>query len=486
MAASKPKTHNRQRTQIYEGILYKQGVYNKAWKERFFVLYSDRTLCYFKSEEAWDKGQAAIATIDLSLTRSIAPTDKKPLGSAAPAKPKEKSKEKKKRKRSLSRKWSIDLGALFGGGAKHGEGDESDEEKDGEIAFIELVLAQQFCFELVQAKRTYQLCTDDASALNAWLSKLEAVAFGRKVYAGWLLKQSERSKAWERRWFVLFDTLEMRYYDDATRSTSRGMAVLTQLRKVSQVEEARAAKKYKQSAVLRLDFKQRTLVLSCAPSDDRRIWFAQLCRLVPMMWVDAVYDDFLFRYDEQAGRWSRRWYLLTRSELLEFGGMDSCDEYARHGWLDAKEHAKAANKLVLDRIPLSSDFTAKSVQKIRPGSKLQKKLIKECIFIVHSQALGKLFFATEQSNQLNRWFKKIRSLAGDAGRKKENSRSATTDYMCGGDSSLGDSQLAPQSKGKGKLLRMLREVEADLALCAKDVKFVKKCWEQNNADSDEE
>ena len=80
------------------------------------------------------------------------------------------------------------------------------------------MLSQQFCFEIVQAKRTYTLCTDDSSALSTWLSKLESVAFGRRVYAGWLLKQSERSKAWERRWFVLYDTLEMRYYDDASRA----------------------------------------------------------------------------------------------------------------------------------------------------------------------------------------------------------------------------------------------------------------------------
>jgi len=493
------------RTQIYEGILYKQNKSSSAWKERFFVLYSDRTLSYFKSESAWDKGRAAISTIDLSTVRSISQSEHKSAQTPEPTS-KSKSKEKKKRKRSLSRKWSIDLGALFGGGNKNGEnGDESDDEKDGEIAFIELVLSRQLCIEIVQAKRTYTLCTDDASALSSWLSKLESVAFGKRVFAGWLLKQSERSKAWERRWFCLYDTLEMRYYDDASRAVSRGLAVLTQLRKISQVEEARAQKKYKQQSVLKLEFKQRTLLLSCSVSDDRRIWFDQICRLVPgcrYIGGRAVYDDFLFRYDEANGRWSRRWYLLTRDELMEFGDMEACDELGRHGWWDAKEYAKVSRKLVTDKIAWEAPLDAKSVQKIRPGSKLQKKLVKECIFIVHSAKLGKLFFATEQSNQLNRWFKKIRSLAGDEGqRKKRGSRSEisrSSQVMDSGSasrggSSLGDSKLSEgtQTSGKGgggkrELLRMLREVEADLNECGKDVKYIKKCWEQNNAESDEE
>jgi len=270
--------------------------------------------------------------------------------------------------------------------------------------------------------------------------------------------------------------------------------------------------------VLKLEFKQRTLLLSCSVSDDRRVWFDQICRLVPncrYVGGRAVYDDFLFRYDEENGRWSRRWYLLTSNALMEFRDMDACDEYGRHGWWDAKEHERASRKLVLDRIALESPLDAKSVQKIRPGSKLQKKLVKECIFIVHSAKLGKLFFATEQSNQLNRWFKKIRSLAGDEGLRKnakrgnangressavsrsEISRSSqvhshsmdggVTPRTGTGSSSLGDSKLS-ETKGGGKreLLRMLREVEADLAECGKDVKYIKKMWEQNNAESDEE
>ena len=256
---------NEQKTQIYEGILYKQGKINTAWKERFFVLYSDRTLAYFKSEEAWDKGKPLISYIDLSLTRSIAPTNKKVNNAESVEK---QMKKVKSRRGSLSRKWSIDFGAIFSNKSGKDE-QESDDENDGEIAFIELVLNKQFTFEIVQAKRTYNLCTDDPTKFNKWLNKLEVTTFGKKIYKGWLLKQSERNKKWDKRWFIIYDTKEMRYYDDATRAISRGMAVLSQLKKITKMDDEKAKKKFKQTNVLKLEFKQRTLLLSCSPSDDR-------------------------------------------------------------------------------------------------------------------------------------------------------------------------------------------------------------------------
>ena len=259
-----------QKTQIFEGILYKQGQHNKAWKQRFFVLYSDRTLAYFKDEKAWDKGKSQISYIDLQQVRSIAQINLAPPESKAESIEKAKKKEKKKRKRSLSRKWSIDFSAIFSNkGAADMEEEESDTDNNGEIAFIELVLGKVYSFEIVQAKRTYVLCIDDVNKYNKWMNRLEIVTFGKKLYKGWMLKQSDRNKKWDKRWFIIYDTQEMRYYDDASRAVSRGMAVLTQLKKITKMDDEKAKKKYKESNVLKLEYKQRTLLLSCSPSDDR-------------------------------------------------------------------------------------------------------------------------------------------------------------------------------------------------------------------------
>lgn len=227
-------------------------------------------------------------------------------------------------------------------------------------------------------------------------------------------------------------------------------------------------------------------------------------------YVDAIYDDYLYQYDEEKQKWKKYWFLLDKKCLLKFRDMDNCDEYCKHGYFDEKEHKKVFNRFVLNRISLQP-FDPKNVQKIRPGSNLQKKLIKDCIFIIHSKELGKLFFATEQSSQLNRWFKKIRSLAGDNGvRKKSKSAISTmTDSNLGDErdsnfgenlsvagggtkgghsrrsSSRGNNDIK-RSKNQDKILKMLRELEQDLGECKKNIKYVKKCWEKNNEEGDDE
>ena len=241
----------------------------------------------------------------------------------------------------------------------------------------------------------------------------------------------------------------------------------------------------------------------------QRIWFDKICRVVGngAHFVDAIYDDYLYKYDEKSAKWKKYWFLLDKDCLLQFRDMDHCDEYCKHGYFDDKEHNKVFSRYVQQKISLSP-FDPKNVQKIRPGSNLQKKLIKECIFIIHSKDLGKLFFATEQQSQLNRWFKKIRSLAGDDGRKKSKSHISVMT-----ESSIGDTQLSQsrgsdhhhhhhhssmrgekrsrrkkdrQPKNDDKILKMLRDLEADFGEMRKDIKFVKQCWVKNNEGSDQD
>ena len=192
--------------------------------------------------------------------------------------------------------------------------------------------------------------------------------------------------------------------------------------------------------------------------------------------------------------------------MLQFRDMDHADEYGKHGYFDEKEHSKAVSRYVQNRVDFPDNFDPKRVQKIRPGSNLQKRLKKECIFIIQLPSeedpdkFDRLFFATEQQNQLNRWFKKIRSLAGDEGLRKK-SQSAVSVMT---ESSIGDrvrvisgkvmpprkyrdpaAKIKPKrSKNEEKILKMLKDLEADLKVCRRNITYVKECWEENNADTD--
>eukprot|EP01084_Bolivina_argentea_P230055 388114_1 len=56
---------------LYEGYLHKKGVYNKSWKRRYFVLYNDRTVDYFKDKSHSRQRNKAKGTIQLTQIERV-------------------------------------------------------------------------------------------------------------------------------------------------------------------------------------------------------------------------------------------------------------------------------------------------------------------------------------------------------------------------------------------------------------------------------
>ncbi|ETO18598.1 hypothetical protein RFI_18668 [Reticulomyxa filosa] len=88
---------------------------------------------------------------------------------------------------------------------------------------------KEFAFAIVTSKRTYVLCASDNSDLHNWRSVIEKAAFGGRLHQGWLTKRGARRKSWKKRWFVLFDTHELRYYDNERNMCPIGLIQLKQV-----------------------------------------------------------------------------------------------------------------------------------------------------------------------------------------------------------------------------------------------------------------
>eukprot|EP01083_Nonionella_stella_P253589 872443_1 len=56
---------------IHQGYLCKKGIYNTAWKRRFFVLYDDRTIDYFKDKSHSTQRNKAKGTIHLTQIQRV-------------------------------------------------------------------------------------------------------------------------------------------------------------------------------------------------------------------------------------------------------------------------------------------------------------------------------------------------------------------------------------------------------------------------------
>ena len=56
---------------IHGGHLYKKGVYNKAWRKRYFVLFDDRTISYFEKEKHAKSRNKAKGSIHLTQIQRV-------------------------------------------------------------------------------------------------------------------------------------------------------------------------------------------------------------------------------------------------------------------------------------------------------------------------------------------------------------------------------------------------------------------------------
>lgn len=150
----------RNQRKIYEGPMYKQGRFNRSWRNRWFVLYNNRRLAYY-NEKKESIALKPIAEIDLTEVETII----------------------------------------------------NDRSKD---------VQNKYVFELVTSGRTYCLACLDTESLNLWEKYLLQMIFGTKIHEGWLIKKGDRIQSWRKRWFTLSDLKELRYYEDDTRQKSKG------------------------------------------------------------------------------------------------------------------------------------------------------------------------------------------------------------------------------------------------------------------------
>ena len=127
----------------------------------------------------------------------------------------------------------------------------------------------EFPFEIVTPARTYLLCCLDAYSFNDWIEHLRTVTFGKKIYGGWLTKQGSKNKSWKKRWFVIFDTREIRYYETERAAQEKGSIILDDLQIMNLLEDKTAKSMYKKRNVFELVCGGRKWVLVANSKEER-------------------------------------------------------------------------------------------------------------------------------------------------------------------------------------------------------------------------
>ena len=344
--AQQTKRHSQKRSYhidakiLYSGVLMKRGEYHNQWKERWFVLFDNRTLSYYHNREEFSDSRRPIQMIDLRQVTAIQPVNasmhqsppkkqKKsgffssksssdiithsqslpysvnhthsekfadsPIPSIQTSQSLQSSNSLRKSFKSLmgKKKHTIDGSNMssLSVDAFEDVNDEYSMTSRGDSFHSELsdaanIFNAEFPFEIVTPSRTYLLCSIDAYSFNDWLEHLQNITFGKKIYGGWLTKQGSKNKSWKKRWFVIYDTREIRYYESDKTKIEKGSIILDDLQIMNLLEDKLAKGMYKKKNVFELVCGGRKWVL-VSNSKEERVKF-HLCAYAHLYCINTT------------------------------------------------------------------------------------------------------------------------------------------------------------------------------------------------------
>eukprot|EP01084_Bolivina_argentea_P004498 8567_1 len=246
----------RNNRKVFEGEMFKQGKFNKAWRSRWFVLYSTRKLAYYNTKKESVGLNAKYEEIDLTKVQSIV----------------------------------------------------NDRSKD---------VQDKYVFELNTGGKTFLLACADLKSLNEWEKRLVQMVYGREIHSGWLIKKGDRIHSnWRKRWFSLSDHKELRYYDDDTQKKIRGTVDLSTVSIIRHGDTDKYGREY----TIELITPDRTWVLETTYPALRVKWMEKLEVAMPGgIRMDVLYQGWLWKLEQSDPDamidWSKKYYGIDRETL---------------------------------------------------------------------------------------------------------------------------------------------------------------------------
>merc|ERR1712228_955810 len=264
----------------------------------------------------------------------------------------------------------------------------------------------EFPFEIVTPSRTYLLCSIDAYSFNDWLEHLQNITFGKKIYGGWLTKQGSKNKSWKKRWFVIFDTREIRYYESDKTKIEKGSIILDDLQIMNLLEDKAAKKDYKKKNVFELVCGGRKWVLISNSKEERELWFNRVVQVVPnVQRLDPLYSNELsYKRNDRAKKWMKGYFAMDVEYLFFFKDKKSFDTFKSSAYFQEDLYTLALAQHVQGLIPLRNR-KIKELDRNHPACSGKNKFV----FSLKTSA-GEFFLSTQYSIQMDDWLDAFREL----------------------------------------------------------------------------
>eukprot|EP01083_Nonionella_stella_P311186 1108660_1 len=116
----------------------------------------------------------------------------------------------------------------------------------------------------------------DSSIFTKWIDILRDLCFGKLLYCGYLRKISQGHKTWRRRYFAIYDTNEMRYFEDDSLAIQKGKIELNKVTKIT----LSTPNQYHYTQCMELHTPDRVWVLAADTSNDRDVWVKGIQQII--------------------------------------------------------------------------------------------------------------------------------------------------------------------------------------------------------------
>lgn len=130
---------------------------------------------------------------------------------------------------------------------------------------------QKYSFILITKDRKFIFAAFDPVNFFKWLSIFDKFVYGGIIKQGWLQKRGEKNKGWKKRYFVLNQYKQIKYYQDQEKKSFQGAIDLNGVLKVENGDIISSNSKEKKYTFQLLTDK-RIWILSSNSLNERRSW----------------------------------------------------------------------------------------------------------------------------------------------------------------------------------------------------------------------
>merc|ERR1712228_15631 len=131
---------------------------------------------------------------------------------------------------------------------------------------------REYTFQLITASRTYTISCQHKQQFNKWTKLIEQQVYGQIITKGYIFRQGDvRKNKWKKQYFILYNSKKLMYYEnDQKIKNAKGVINLQQINGLSKTEET----------IIEIKTNSKIYALKCLNEKDLKQWFDAILKVM--------------------------------------------------------------------------------------------------------------------------------------------------------------------------------------------------------------